>query len=252
MQSALNCRHRRIERWAVATAALVCMPLAAKSQTAAFTACTQGVLANCASLQLTSTLGIGPGGTNFFEVAVRNLGSTSTPSLATSIYNLVFSTGQAAAPGSEVDAAVSPVASGGATITDAGAWDVFDSGDAIFLSALNNTGVGGCVRGTVVDGFSQGGQTCPADSFLSFGFFTPRAYDPTAFSLLDLEVVGLTGGLPADSCNESSPCAVSELVTATPEPGSLLLALSGFTWLAVSGFRRRRSSSFTMLCNEGD
>lgn len=220
---------------------IVASPAVGTAQTSsAFTACTPGVLSDCAVIQLTSQLGIGPGGTNFFEIALRNLGSQTTPSMATSIYNLVFGTGQAAAPsGSEIDAAVVPTAVGGATVTDASTWDLFDSGDAIFLSALSNNGVGGCVVGAPTGGFGQAGQTCGADQFLAFSFFTTRAYDPTAFSVLDLEVVGLTDQLPADSCNDSTPCAISAApVTATPEPGSILLAATGF--VGVAGFRMGR------------
>lgn len=70
---------------------------------AAFRACSQGVLANCALIELTSDAGAGPGGMNLFRIAIANLGSQTTPTTATSIYNLVFATGLAVAePGTEI------------------------------------------------------------------------------------------------------------------------------------------------------
>ena len=104
-----------------------------------------------------------------------------------------------------------------AAISDATAWDVFDSGEAIFLSAVAGNGVGNCVVGSAFGGFSQAGNTCGDDTeYLGFSFFTTRTYDPTALTLLDLEVVGLTDRLPADNCNDAAPCAISTTpVTAT-------------------------------------
>src|SRR5262245_11314559 len=94
-----------------AFAAMIAGPALASAQTSStFTACTQGVLANCSDIRLTSQLGVGLGGTNLFEIALRNLGSQSAPSLATTLYALVFATGQAAAPGEEVFGPVAPVA----------------------------------------------------------------------------------------------------------------------------------------------
>ena len=242
MPPALSRICRLVRATAIAVLALAAVPVIGFAQTSnAFTACTQGALSNCAVIQLTSQLGIGPGGTNFFEIALRNLGSQTSPTMATTIYNLVFATGQAAAtPGTEIDASVAPTRVGGATVVDGAAWDLFDSGDAIFLSALSNNGVGGCVADGPVGGFSQAGSTCGADQFLAFGFFTTRAYDPTAFSLLDLEVVGLTDQLPADSCNDSTPCTITAPpVTATPEPSTIALMITGFSAIAGLGVRRR-------------
>jgi hypothetical protein len=200
---------------------MIGLPRISQAQTeSSFTACTTGVLSNCSVIQLTSQLGIGPGGTNFFEIAIQNSGSQATPTAATSIYNLVFATGQPdAVAGTEIDASVTPADRGGASVIDASPWDLFDAGSAIFLSALSGNGVGGCVAGAGVGGFGQAGQTCGGSQFLAFGFFTTRAYDPNAFSILDLEVVGLADDLPADSCGDSTPCTISAApVTATPEP----------------------------------
>ena len=212
----------------------------AQSSTTAFTACGSGPLGNCALIQLTSQLGIGPGGLNLFEIAIGNLGSTLLPTTPTSIYNLILSTGAPAAPGGEIDSPVAPIALGGAIITDPSPWDVFDSGDLIFLSALSNNGVGGCVAGAAVGGFGEAGQTCGADQLFAFGFYTSRIYDPASFSVLDMETVGLTSGLPAESCGAGVPCAISAApVTATPEPGTLILAVSGFCGIAVRVRSRR-------------
>lgn len=239
------CFGKRRASLAAPVAAVIFAAFAAPSgaqTSSSFTACSQGSLQNCSVISLTSELGVGFGGTNLFEIAVRNLGSQTTPSLATTIYNLVFSTGQApASSGSEIDVSLTPATRGGATISDASEWDLFDSGDAIFLSALGGNGVGNCVVGAGVGGFSQAGRTCDNDTqFLAFSFFTTRAYDPRAFSLLDLEVVGLTGQLPADSCNETAPCVITAApVTATPEPGTLLLSLAGFSGIAGIGLHKR-------------
>lgn len=228
------------------TVALVVTPTIAAAQSASeFTACSTGALSNCAVISLASQLGVGPGGTNLFQIAIANLGSQATPSLATTIYNLVFLTGQSPAPsGSEIDASLAPVAQGGATITDATPWDVFDSGDAIFLSALSNNGVGGCVASGATAGFSQAGQTCGDGQFLTFSFFTPRAYDPSAFTLADLEFLGLSPDLPADSCNDSTPCTVTRIdtpppVTATPEPATIALVAAGLAFTGFFGAARR-------------
>lgn len=241
------------ERWSVISRAhrglllslsiLVAVPATGSGQAPSLlSTCTQGTLANCAMIQLTSQLGVGPGGLNLFEIAIHNGGSQTDPGMATTIYNLVFGTGQSpAVPGTEVDVAAVPTALGGAAVADPSAWDLFDSGDAIFLSAIMNNGVGSCVAGAPVGGFTQSGQTCGTDQFFSFSLFTSRIYDPVAFSLLDLEVVGLTDRLPADSCSDVSACtvSVSTPTTATPEPSALVLALTGFSGLGAVRLRRR-------------
>lgn len=213
----------------LAALAILAPYAAAHAQTTrVLSACTTGTLSNCAEFRLTATPGAGAGGQTLFEIAIRNTGSRTNPALATSIYNVVFGTGQNPfAPGSEVDAAAAPVARGGATVTSASPWDVFDSGDAVFLSALDNFGVGGCVVGTPVGGFGQAGNTCAGGAYLAFSYSTPRAYDLSAFSLLDVEVVGLTPGLPADSYTPS----------AVPEPGAALLLAPGL--LGAAAMRRR-------------
>jgi hypothetical protein len=237
-------------RWvslAVFSAAVI-LPRAAVAQSATFEACSQGALANCALIRSTETLGIGPGGTNLFEIALQNLGSQSTPSLATSIYFLAFLTGQpAATPGTEVDALATPTAQGGATVSDPSSWSVFESGDAIFLSALGNNGVGGCATSSPVGGFGQMGQTCGADDFITFSFFTTRTFDVGALSLADLEFVGVSDGNPADSCNDGTPCKITP-ITSTPEPATIALMVTGFAGVARLRLRRRatRASSATI------
>jgi len=207
-----------------------------------FTVCTQGALANCAAIDLSTEFGVGPDGSNLFRIVLANLGSTTTPSLPTTIYNLIFATGlDPAVPGTEVDNSVTPVALGGATLSDPSAWDIFDSGDAIFVSALSGNGVGGCVAGPAIGGFSQGGQTCGSGPALSFSFYTPRVFDPSAFTVLDYEVAGLTDDLPADACGGTdSPCKVTvNNITTTPEPSAVLLLATALVGLSFVGLRRR-------------
>ena len=233
---------KRVSRVALlASLILAIVPSAARAQGSnTFQACTQGALQDCALIQLTSGTMYGA---NFFEIAIQNQGSTS--GLATDIYNLVFETGQD--PTSGTDTVEPPKPIGGATLTSPpAAWDIFDGGDAIFLSAIDdNLGVGGCVAGAnvVTDGsvFGQGGQTCGGNAFLVFKFFTAALYDPSAFTLTDLEVAGLTSDptLQADSCGDPSlPCRIT---AATPEPSSILLAITGFSALAGLRLRRRRT-----------
>jgi hypothetical protein len=221
-----------------AAAMVLMFPGEAIAQTSTIQACSQGALADCATIRSSIQLGIGPGGTNLFEIALQNFGSQSTPSLATSIYFLAFLTGEAAAtPGTEVNALATPKAEGGATVSDASDWSVFESGDAIFLSALGNNGVGGCAGSSPVGGFGQIGQTCGPDDFITFSFFTTRTFDPNAFTLADLEFVGIADGNPADSCNDATPCKI----TSTPEPATILLVSTGLA--GIAGMRRRRRAT---------
>jgi hypothetical protein len=129
-----------------------------------------------------------------------------------------------------VAAALVPTTEGSATLVDASAWDLFDGGDAIFLSALSNFGVGGCAAGAPVGGFGQAGQTCGAGAYLAFSYATPHAYDPASFTLLNLEAVGLTSTLPAGS---------ADAFAVVPEPSTVLLVGQGL--LGVLVFARRRA-----------
>lgn len=234
---------RRLASLAVssAVAMILMFPRVATAQTSIFQACSQGALADCALIRSSIQLGIGPGGTNLFEIALQNLGSQSTPSLATSIYFLAFLTGEAAAtPGTEVNALATPKAEGGAKVSDASDWSIFESGDAIFLSALGNNGVGGCAASSPVGGFGQMGQAC--DDFITFSFFTTRTFDPSSLTLADAEFVGIADGNPADSCNDSTPCKI----TATPEPATMLLVCTGLVGIAGVRLRRRAATALRM------
>jgi hypothetical protein len=216
----------------------------AHAQSNDFLACTPGVLANCTEVRLTATPGGGTGGATLFEIALRNAGALTQPALPTSVYNLVFGTGlPATAPGSEVSELIVPIPVGGATLADASGWDLFEGGNVLFLSALSNDGVGGCATGAPVGGFGQAGNTCGGGQYLTFSFSTPRLFDPRRFSVLDLEVVGLAQGLPADSCGQQPACVVAPVGGTVPEPAILPLLASGVTLLAGAGARRRRRAA---------
>jgi hypothetical protein len=223
------------------------LPSVASAQSRAFEACSQGPLANCAGIRLTEQLGVGPGSTNLFEIALQNRGS-ATPGLASSIYFLALFTGHAA--DTEIDASATPTAEAGAVVSDATPWGIAESGDAIFLSALGNFGIGGCEQSAPVGGFGQMAATCGDDQFVTFSFFTSRIFDLASFELADLEFVAIANGNVADSCNADTPCDIKE-VTATPEPGTLLLGATGF--VMVAGFvRRRRQTAATFTTTSAE
>ena len=218
----------------LASIGLATLPAVAHAQDAtAFKACTQGSLANCALIQLSSGT---DNGQSYFEIMIHNLGSST--GFPTSIDFLSFAAGGQDLGAGVPDVDVTPTVFGDATLTNSSPWDVFVGSDAIFLSALSNHGVGGCVAGADVDVFGQAGQTCADDSFLAFKFFTPRVYDPFAITLLDMEVTQLTDPLSAEFCSDSGSCSITPAVAVTPEPSTVLFALTGFA--AVGGLRLRR------------
>lgn len=209
-----------------------------------FTACTPDALAFCAELRLTA-------GPTTFELALRTLGGAPATS-PFSFYNLVLGTGAAAAAVPRTTALTSG-AVGGAAVTDARPWELFDTGDALFLSALTDRGVGGCVTGADIGGFGQAATTCGAGQFVTFTFtpagaFDPVAFDLGAFSVLDLEAVALTPGLPAASCGaEGRACVITADVptpgtTITPEPATLALVGAGLLLTGVAANARRRGA----------
>lgn len=245
---------RRLANLAIASVLLSSASLmfsrTATAQVSFFQACSQGALANCANIRLTSTLGAGSGGSNLFEIALSNLGSQSTPTLSTSVYFLSLLTGQApATPGTETDAFPTPTALGGATISDASSWNVFETGDAIFLSAPGNNGVGNCGSASSFGGWGQMANTCGVSQFVSFSFSTMRSYDPNQFSLAGMEFVAIAPGNDADSCNDVTACTITPQ-TITPEPSTVALMIAGLSVIAFAGSRRRISRN-TLNTREG-
>lgn len=212
-------------------------PRMVAAQTRTFQACSQGALRNCAGIRLTSQLGVGPAGTNLFQIGIQNLGSQIAPALATSIYFATFLTGLNPAV-TPVDAPPVSKSGGGAIVLDATPWSIFESGDAIFLSAPGNLGIGNCTFAGPVNGFGLMGQTCGAGQFIYFDFFTLRAINVNNVTLSDLELVAISGGNTSDSCNDDTPCSITSAVV-TPEPTTLMLLVTGFAIVGVAGARRR-------------
>lgn len=215
------------------------------------TACTPDALGICADLRLTSS-------TNFFEIGIRAITATGTPTAPISLYNLIFGTGGAlaAAPISNTPA---PVATGGATVSDPTAWDLFDEGNVLFLSALSNRGIGECVAGADVDGFGQAARTCGAGQWITFGFTPSAVFDPNAFTLLSFEAVALTSPTQGASCGGATPCRITADVSGTlpppsttvPEPSTIGLFGAGLLGLIGAASRRRKASMRGLLTRHG-
>jgi hypothetical protein len=89
------------------------------------------------------------------------------------------------------------------------------------------------------------GQTCGPDQLITFSFFTARAFDPSAMTLADLEVVGLSDGIPSEPCIDASSCVITPRapITATPEPATLTLVATGLVGIAGIGLRRRTGTA---------
>lgn len=208
----------------------------ATAQSREFQACSTGALSNCAGIRLLSQLGVGPSNTNRIDIGIQNLGSQAMPGIATSIYFASFATGQIEAL-DVVDELVAPVAQNGATVSDATPWSLFENGETIFLSPTGNNGIGGCVFGAPSGGFGLMGQTCGLNQFITFSFFTTRAFDLNAFALSGLEFVALDANNTADSCNDATPCRISGVST-VPEPSSIVLLIAGCS--AILALRSRR------------
>lgn len=227
---------RRLMTVAAGSAALL-SAATADAQIRQFQACSQGPLLNCAGIRLTSQAGVGPSNPNRFEIGIQNLGAQNAPSLATSVYFASFLTGQNA-DASVVDVLPAPTPFGGASVTNVQSWSLFEGGDAIFLSAPGNDGIGSCAFAPPSNGFGLMGQTCGLQQFVTFSFFTPRLFDVNAISLAGLEFVALDLNNTADSCNDLTPCSITE-VSVVPEPSSLVLLAAGFAGIAMLRVRRR-------------
>jgi hypothetical protein len=221
----------RLAAAVVAAGALLAgSPQRAAAQTRTLTVCTPDALAVCAELRFTASPGA-------FELALRALDAAGAPGLPVSLYNVVLGTGAPADPGGGASTPLPPVGVGGAVVGDASAWDLFDGGDVIFLSALTNRGVGGCVAGPDVGGFGQAVTTCGAGQFATFAFAPTAAFDPDAFTILNLEFVGLADPVQGASCGApGTECVITADTrpNVVPEPSTVALLGAGLLALAAS------------------
>jgi hypothetical protein len=216
---------------------LALAPRGMVAQTRTLIACTPDALAVCTELQF------GAVGGGLLRLGLRVIGATTEPLLPVATYNLVLATGAAPAT-TPADVFLPPVGVGGAVVSDPSNWEVFDTGDVVFLSALSNRGVGGCVRGADVGGFGQAVTTCGAGQLATFTFAATAAFDVTRFTILDLEAVGLGATVEGASCGASGrACVITADVTTPGTPSTLpepaTLALLG-TGLLLSGVTARR------------
>lgn len=214
-------RAPRLRHCWVLAALVAVVPAAAPAQASrTLTACTAAAFTACAELRLTA-------GPDAFELALRAIGDAADATRPVAFYNLVLGTGAWPAARSR-STLLPPTGEGGATVGDPANWELFDTGDALFLSALSNRGVGGCAAGADVGGFGQAVTTCGAAQYAVFRFAPTALFDPDRFRLLDLEAVALTADLPAASCGAPGARCVITADTAVPEPGpAALLAVAG-------------------------
>ena len=180
-------------------------------------------------------------------VVVNNLEVNPT-AVNQNISDLLFTVSTGQTSGS-IDQALSSGTSrtvnGGGTFTDSGTvspshWSLQTSGSQLYLNDLT----GGQPVQTIIGSPGSGGYTNAGGSIAGNGPHNPFLFGPVTFTL---DVTGVTASSTITavtfSFNTTAGDNVTGIVSAVPEPGSIVLAGTALAMLGALGVVRRRTGA---------